>query len=355
MIIQANPLTQLVTAIFMQSGSEKDEAELVASSLVKSNLMGHDSHGVGLVPTYVKHIQEALLKPNTPVECVRDDGAILMYDGQRGFGRRVAGEAMTAALARCRDTGVVLMTLRNSHHVGRIGAYGEMAIEAGLISLHFVNVTDHDPSVAPWGGAQPRYVTNPVCIAVPGTDNLPPTLLDMATSQVAMGKVRVAMTKGVPVPEGMLLDQQGHPTTDPNVMYEDPRGALLPFGEHKGSGLALMCELLAGALSGGGTIHPGNPRHASVINNMFNVLIDPARLVDMDWLRAEIDVTIDYVKSARPADPGKPILVAGDPERARTEERTANGIEVDDTAWGLILDAAKDIGMTEQALAELIP
>lgn len=355
MIIQANPLTQLVTAIFQAGGSEKDEAELVASSLVRSNLMGHDSHGVGLVPTYIRYIMAGLLKPNTPVAGVRDEGAILMFDGQRGFGRRVAGEAMTAAIERCGTTGVVLMTLRNSHHVGRIGAYGEMAMDAGLISLHFVNVTDHNPSVAPWGGAQPRFVTNPVCIAVPGTDRMPPTLLDMATSQIAMGKVRVAMTKGVPVPEGMLLDQQGQPTTDPNVMYTEPRGALLPFGEHKGSGLALMCELLAGALSGGGTIQPGHARQDSVINNMFNVIVDPARLVDMDWLQAEIDATLDYVKSARPADPQQPILVAGDPERARIQERTASGIDIDDTAWGQILDAAKEIGMSEQTLADLVP
>ncbi len=355
MIIQANSLTQLVTAIFEQGGSEKGEAELVASSLVRSNLMGHDSHGVGLVPTYIEHILNGTLKPNTPVECVRDDGAIMMFDGQNGFGRRVAGEAMSAAIERCRDTGVALMTLRNAHHVGRIGAYGEMAMDAGLISLHFVNVTDHNPAVAPWGGAEPRFVTNPVCIAVPATDNMPPTLLDMATSQIAMGKVRVAMTKGVSVPEGMLLDNQGQPTTDPNVMYAEPRGALLPFGEHKGSGLALMCELLAGALSGGGTIQPGNARRASIVNNMFNIVVDPTRLVDMTWLRSEIDATLDYVKSARQADPQTPIMVAGDPERARIEERTASGIEVDDTAWGLILDAAGSVGMTEQALADLLP
>ncbi len=355
MIIQANPLTQFVTAIFQQGGSEKNEAELVASSLVRANLMGHDSHGVGLVPTYTEHMIEGLLKPNTPAECVRDDGAILMFDGQRGFGRRVAGEAMTAAIERCRTTGVVLMTLRNAHHVGRIGAYGEMAMEAGLISLHFVNVTDHSPAVAPWGGSEPRFITNPVCIAVPGTDRMPPTLLDMATSKIAMGKVRVAMTQGVPVPEGMLIDQAGQPTTDPNVIYAEPRGALLPFGDHKGSGLALMCELLGGALSGGGTIQPGNKRDNSLINNMFNVIVDPARLVDTDWLQSEIDATLDYVKSARPADPQHPILVAGDPERARIQERTANGIEVDDTAWGLILDAAKALGMTEQKLADLVP
>lgn len=354
MRIQANPLTQLVTAIFRRGGSEKDEAELVASSLVKSNLMGHDSHGVGLVPTYINHLKSDLLKPNTSVECARDDGAILMFDGQRGFGRRVGGEAMATAIDRCRETGVVLLTLRNSHHLGRIGAYGELAMDAGLISLHFVNVTDHDPSVAPWGGAEPRFVTNPVCIAMPGTETMPPTLLDMATSRIALGKVRVAMTKGEQLPEGIILDQQGEPSTDPNVMYADPRGALLPFGDHKGSGLALMCELLAGALSGGGTIHPGNPRQASVINNMFAIVVDPARLVETQWLNAEIDATLAYVKSARPIDPTHPVLVAGEPERARIKERTEHGIEVDDTAWGQILESAEDIGMTEAELEALM-
>lgn len=354
MRIQAVPLTQLVTSMFQRGGSEKDEAELVASSLVKSNLMGHDSHGVGLVPTYIDHIKSDLLKPNTSVACARDDGAILMFDGQRGFGRRVGGEAMTTAIERCRETGVVLLTLKNTHHLGRIGAYGEMAIDAGLVSLHFVNVTDHNPSVAPWGGSESRFVTNPVCIAMPATENAPPTLLDMATSLIAMGKVRVAMTKGEKVPEGILLDQQGEPTTDPNVMYNDPRGALLAFGGHKGSGLALMCELLAGALSGGGTIQPGNERQASIINNMFAIIVDPSRLVETNWLHAEIDATLDYVKSSRPIDPAQPVLVAGEPERACTKERTENGIEIDDTAWGQIMQASADLGMTKTEIDELI-
>ena len=345
MRIQAEKLTDIVAAIFENAGSPADEAKLVASSLVKANLMGHDSHGVGLVPTYVRHIQAGLLIPGTSAECVKDDGAIMMFDGCRGFGRRAGGEAMAAAAERCRDTGVVLMTLRNAHHIGRIGAYGEIAMEHGLISLHFVNVIDHGPTVAPWGGGEARYVTNPVCIAVPGTENTPPTLLDMATSLIALGKARVAMSKGEQVEEGLMIDADGKPTTDPSVMYGNPKGALLPFGDHKGSGLALMCELLAGGLSGGGTIQPDNPQLQSIINNMFTIVIDPARLVDMTWLRSEIDATITYVKSARPVDPDKPVIVAGDAERARTAERMAAGIEINDEAWAEMRASGESVGM----------
>lgn len=349
MRIHADPLTKMAAGIFQAMGSPEDEATLVADSLVRANLMGHDSHGVGLVPTYVKHFDAGLLKPGTAADCARDDGAILMFDGGRGFGRRVGGEAMEAAAERCRDTGVVLMTLRNAHHIGRVGAYGEIAMAHGLVSLHFVNVTDHVPSVAPWGGAEARFVTNPVCIAVPGTDKTPPTLLDMATSLIALGKARVAMSKGEALEEGLVVDADGRPTTDPSVMYDDPRGSLLPFGKHKGSGLALMCELLAGGLSGGGTIQPANPRNESIVNNMFTVLIDPARLVDHDWLSAEIDQTVAYVKSARAADATAPVIVAGDKERATTEVRNRDGIDINDTAWDELTEAAGRFGVAVPA------
>ena len=345
MRIHADPLMQMIAGIFQAMGSPDDEATLVADSLVRANLMGHDSHGVGLVPTYIRHFDAGLLKHGMAADCVKDDGAIQMFDGQRGFGRRVGGEAMETAAARCRDTGVVLMTLRNAHHIGRVGAYGEIAMAHGLISLHFVNVTDHTPSVAPWGGAEARFVTNPVCIAVPGTHNTPPTLLDMATSLIALGKARVAMSKGETLDEGLVVDADGRPTTDPSVMYDDPRGSLLPFGKHKGSGLALMCELLAGGLSGGGTIQPENPRNESIVNNMFSVLIDPSRLVDMDWLRAEIDQTVSYVKSARAAETDTPVIVAGDKERATAEIRGRDGIEINQEAWDEVTQAASRFGV----------
>ncbi|MGB0632561.1 MAG: Ldh family oxidoreductase, partial [Alphaproteobacteria bacterium] len=206
MRIHADKLTPIVAGIFEKIGSPPQEARLVADSLVQSNLKGHDSHGVGLVATYIRHFENGLLKPGISAELVKDDGAILMFDGRRGFGRRVGGEAMDAAVSRSADTGVVLMTLRNAHHVGRIGAYGEIAMAAGLVSVQFVNVTDHAPSVAPWGGAEPRFVTNPVCIAVPGTENTPPTILDMATSKIALGRARVAMSKGEQLGPDLVID-----------------------------------------------------------------------------------------------------------------------------------------------------
>jgi len=213
------------------------------------------------------------------------------------------------------------------------------------VSLHFVNVTDHRALVAPFRGTDARFVTNPVCIAIPGTDRQPPLLLDMATSAIAMGKVRVAKNEGHLVPEGVLIDQKGQPTRDPNVMYGDPIGALQTFGGHKGYALAVVTELLAGALSGGPTIQPGNARKGGTINNMFAVLLDPARLAGVDWLRREVDGFVEYLKASPPADPTAPVLVPGDPERLARQERSRSGIEVDPTTWAEILDAGEAVGI----------
>jgi uncharacterized oxidoreductase len=241
-------------------------------------------------------------------------------------------------------------TLANAHHIGRVGAYGELASAAGLVSLHFVNVTDHRALVAPFRGTDARFVTNPICIALPGTDRRPPILLDMATSAIAMGKVRVAKNEGKPVDSGVLIDESGRPTRDPGVMYRDPHGALLPFGGHKGYALAIVTELLAGALSGGPTIQPGNPRMGGTINNMLSVLIDPARLAGVDWLRREIDGFVDYVKASPPADSSAPVLVPGDPERLAREQRQRDGIDVDDTTWSEVIAAAQQLGLAPATL-----
>lgn len=347
-------LRRLTSAILTSGGSAEPEADLVAEHLVQANLAGHDSHGVGMIPAYIRHLQAGLVVPNTRAKLVKDDGATLMFDGGRGYGRCVAGEAMTAAIARCRQTGVVALTLANAHHIGRVGAYGELATAAGLVSLHFVNVADHRAIVAPFRGTDARFVTNPVCIALPGTDRQPPLLLDMATSAIAMGKVRVARNEGKPVPEGVLIDSAGQPTRDPNVMYREPHGALRPFGGHKGYALAVVTELLAGALSGGPTIQPANPRMGGTINNMLAVLIDPARLAGVDWLRREIDGFVDYVKASPPADPDEPVLVPGDPERIARAERSRTGIVVDATTWEEILQAGEQVGLARAAAERFI-
>jgi uncharacterized oxidoreductase len=211
----AEGLRRIGGAILRAGGSTAGEADLVAEHLVEANLKGHDSHGIGMIPTYVRHLRAGLVVPNTPAKVVKDDGPILMFDGNRGYGRVVAGEMMSAAIARCRQTGVTVATLANAHHIGRVGVYGEIATAAGLVSLHFVNVTDHRALVAPFRGGDARFSTNPVCIALPPTERQPAVVLDMATSAVAMGKVRVAKNEGKPAPDGTLIDANGQPTRDP--------------------------------------------------------------------------------------------------------------------------------------------
>lgn len=346
MLIKHDKLHQVITRILSAAGSSETEADTVAAHLVRANLTGHDSHGVGLIPTYLRSISSGLLIPNTPVRRVEDQGSIMIFDGGRGFGQRVAREAMEQAIARCRETGLTLMALRNAHHIGRIGCYGEQAIEAGLISLHFVNVTDHPPVVAVHNGADARLLTNPICFAMPGTENSPETLLDMATSKIALGKARVALNEGQEVAPDTLLDGQGNPTRDPRVLFDDNHGAIKPFGDYKGAGIAFFCELLAGALTGGGTIQPEHERRGSIVNNMLVILIDPARLIDRDWLNHEIDALRAYaLASPAAADADAAPMLAGEPERRKLAERRAKGIPVDPTTWRELLDAAMAVGI----------
>lgn len=346
-------LRGIVTEILRRGGSDEAEAELVAGHLVDANLAGHDSHGVGMVPKYVEDLRADLVKPNVRPTLLKDDGAILIFDAGLGYGRPAAEQAMATALERCRQTGVVLMALRRSHHLGRIGAYGEQSIAAGLVSLHFVNVTDHRPLVAPFGGRDARFSTNPICVAVPGTDSSDPVVFDMATSRIAFGKVKVAHNAGKRVPQGSLIDPQGNPTDDPGVMFSDPPGALLTVGDHKGYGLALVCDLLGGILTGGGTMQPENPRPGGIVNNMLSIVVDPERLVDLAWLRSEIDATLAYVKSSRPAVSGTGVLVAGDPERIARRERERSGIPINETTWKEICAAALTVGMSREEIERM--
>ncbi len=253
---------------------------------------------------------------------------------------------MALAVERAQRHGVCVMGIRRSFHLCRIGAWGEQCAEAGLVSIHYVNVVGHPGLVAPWRGSDARYATNPYCITMPATDANPVTQLDMATSIVAHGKVRVARNKGEQMAPGVLIDSEGRPTTDPNVMFEHPMGAIMPFAEHKGYGMALMSEMMAGVLSGGHTRRPEtDSERDTVLNNMLSIVFDPARLVAPDFYNSEMDATIAHVKGSPPADPELPVLMPGDPERATHAERSANGIPVDDETWRQLEAAAASVGM----------
>lgn len=345
MLIDHTRMRAILAAMCAAGGSEPEEAEIVADHLVEANLKGHDSHGIGMMPRYAGFLPRGMLKPNTHATIVIDTPPMLLVDGGHGYGQVVAMEATELAIERARAQGASILSLRNANHIGRVGTYGERCAAAGMISIHFVNAHGHAPRVAPFRGAEGRLATNPFCCAIPTGDPDAPIVLDMATSTIAMGKVRVARNKGEQVAEGVLLDKSGAPTTDPNVMFETPMGALRAFGLHKGYGLSLICDLLAGALSGGGSILPKNQVDNTIVNNMLAIVIDPARFRDTGDLSAEIDAMTAYCKSAAPADPSEPVLTPGEPERTTRAERLVKGVPLDDATWEELIAAAESLGI----------
>jgi len=343
---RAGDLREVARAVIEAFGSSADEAAVVADHMVGANLKGHDSHGVGLLASYDADLAAGSLVPNARPQTLLDAGPLLQIDARFGFGQRVGREAVDAAISRARAHGVALLTLRHAHHLGRIGTYGEQAAAAGLVSVHFVNVLGVTPLVAPFGGAQARFGTDPVCIALPGEHDTAPVVMDWATSMVAYGKARVAYHDGSVFPEPVLVSADGVPTADPSVMFTDPPGALLPFGSHKGGGMLFVTELLAGILSGGGTLADDNvPR--GLVNNMVSIVIDPRTLGDAGWQSAQLRDMIAYATSARPAVAGRPILVPGEIERQREADRLARGIEIGDEEWAGIRDAGRAHGVPE--------
>ena len=349
MLIKAEPLCRFVTEIFRSTGAAEALAKETADHLVLANLKGHDSHGVGMVPTYVGNIMRGNLDPDAHMAVRRDTGAVVLADGCFGFGQVVGREAADLAIARARETGLVCVGLRNAHHLGRIGTYAERCADAGLVSVHFVNVVGHDPLVSPWGSRERRLQTNPFCVAVPRDDDSP-IVLDMATSAIAMGKVRVAYMSGKAVPEGALLDHEGMPTTDARTMFEAPLGALGPFGTYKGYGLALMCELLGGGLAGEWTMQPGHERVGTVVNNMLMFVLDPQAFGGHEAFQREVLAMVDYVKGAAPRNGFDRVRIPGEPESEAMAKRSAEGIPIDENSWGALLDAARQAGLGDDAI-----
>lgn len=352
MLIDQTRLTDFATRIFVSAGSRRDFAARVAEHLVAANLKGHDSHGVGMIPAYVGNIRAGHLKVDAEARVIQDRGAVLLVDGQFGFGQVVGAQATAMAVDRARETGVVCMGVRNCHHLGRIGSYGEQCGAAGMVSIHFVNVVGHGPLVSPFAGRERRMSTNPFCCVVPrGTE--PPIVLDMATSAIAQGKVRVAFLKGEPVPDGSLIDHEGRPTSDPAVMFQEPFGSLGPFGAHKGYGLAVMCELLGGGLAGRWTAQPAQPRENTIVNHMLMIVLDPEAFGGVEGFRAEVSAMVDYLHSTTPAEGADRVRVPGEPERESLAERTANGIPIDDNSWAGIVKAAGAAGMESAEIERL--
>lgn len=347
--IPAARLTEFTAAVLAGAGAKPAEAEKVAAHLVGANLAGHDSHGVQLLGGYVMNIQTGLVTIDAEHALLADAPVVTRIDARGGWGV-IGGEALIESLTlKAKASGLAGGTIGNVHHLGRIGAYAERAAEAGLVSMHFVSVADHDPLVAPFRGSDARFGTNPVCIGFPETPNRAMFLLDMATSQIALGKARVALNKGVKVPHGSIINEHGMLTDDPSCMAAGAMtGALTPVGRHKGYGLAFACELLGGVLSGAGTIQPGHERRGGIQNRMLSILIDPDAFGDPAWMESEIEAMADYALASPPLDWDSPVLFPGDPERAMRGKRGKQGVPLDPVTVAGMNDAAEAAGVAER-------
>ena len=354
-LVPVAKLEQVCADTFARIGSTPDEALRVARSLIGANLTGHDSHGVIRVPRYVDWVKSGDITPNQTVAVLVDTPSLAVVDGRYGFGQTVAPEAVRIGVAKARDAGLSAVALRDAGHIGRIGEWAEMAAAEGLVSIHFVTASG-SILVAPFGARERRLSTAPFCVGVP-REGQEPVILDFATSIVAEGKVMVASQGGKKLPEGALIGPDGEFSTDPAMLYgpyepEGPRdstkgrGAIRAFGEHKGSGLAFMCEILGGSLTGAKATGPGR----RFCNGMFSIYVDPKRVDPEHVFDADVTRYIAYFKSAEPAKGVDEVLTPGEPERRMRDERTRNGVPLTEATWNSICAKAREVGASVPAL-----
>ena len=334
-LVQPDELERISTELLVEAGVPEDEARIVARNLVCANLAGHDSHGVMRLPQYLAALESGSIAPGAPIEVVRETASTAVLDAHWGFGQVVGLRAAEMAVEKARANDLAAVAVRRSKHVGGLGSYVEMIADAGMIGLMFVNGHGGGTYMPPWGGAHARLCTNPLAAGFPtGGD---PIVLDISTTAVAEGKVRTYRIRGEEVPENWLVDHEGRPTTDPKVLYEEPRGAIMPLGGnvgYKGFGLGLLVDLLAGGLSGAGTSGSGKGG-----GNAFTIIaISPEPFVGVSHFEQEADALIEWVKSSRLAPGFDEILVPGEIERRSAEQRKS-GIPVDDETWQQITQA----------------
>ena len=310
-------LRRQAAAVFETWGMARDHIATTVHVMVETDLAGIDSHGVGMLPSYRKAMEEGRIDPAPEIRVEREAGALALIDAGRSLGHPPAVLAMRTAMDKARQAGAAAVAVRNSNHYGAAGYYSRMAAEEGLVGLSLTNAPTRQ--VAPVFGADAALGTNPIGFAAPAAANRP-FALDMATSTVAFGKVSIARRAGKPLPEGWMVDRFGAPVTDARLGQEagrlTPLGGARALGGHKGYGLGAMVEILCATLSGCLGRETGH----------FFFAIDPAQLRGEGAFQTDMDRLLDMLRATPPADPAQPVMVAGDPEYAAWADRKANGI-----------------------------
>ena len=343
--IRAEDLKTLGIALFAAVGGPPADAELVADHLVESSLLGHDSHGPLRFPQYVEMVRQGTVTPGAPTQVLRATRCLAQLSGNWNFGPVSAEAAMRLALELARQVPLAVVTLKDCNHVARLGRFAALAAAENRIALMGANGHGGDLAVAPFGGIERRLPTNPLCLALP-TRRPWPLVLDMTTSAISGGALRLHQNLGTSTPPDRLVDASGKPTTDTKAYYGPPPGAVLPLGfpgaGHKGFGLAVMVDILAGALSGAGCSQAAPERSG---NALFIALIDIAAFTPLEQYFRESEQFIDWIKSSPPAAGFEEVLLPGEQAWRISQQRLRQGIAVDERAWSQISALATELGV----------
>ena len=340
--LTADELEATSSAIFRAAGAGDEDAALVARSLVEAELAGHASHGLTRVSEYLGQIREGAIRPEARPEIVSDHGAALVVDGNWAFGQVVAHRATEWLIERTLEHRVGAVAIRNCAHVGRVGAYAEQAASRNLVALAFVNGGGTTPRLAPHGGRRAVFGTNPIAAAVPLPEEAP-IVMDFSTAAVASGKIRVLRDRGEKLPEGWILDAEGRPSTSAEDYYAG--GMLVPAAGHKGYALCLLVELLAGCLTGAGSLAIPESDYR-LGNGMFIQAIDVSAFMALEEFGVLARSLAETVRATPPAAGFDEVLLPGDPERRLADERSQDGLEVSQSTGDKLLAAANELGVS---------
>jgi len=336
----ATHLAQIGRRLLEAANVPAETAQRVSASLVEANLAGHDSHGVIRLVQYIRAIERGQIHPRAELEIVRETATTALVDAHWAFGQVAARRAMEIAISKARQFSLGAVGLRNSAHIGRLGEYALMPVAHGMIGFVTCNSSQ---LTAPYGGVDRVFGTNPFAYGFPRSGT--PFLMDFATSVTAEGKLRVAVSKGAPIPEGQILDRDRKPTTNPADFYDG--GVLLPLGGHKGYGLLMVADLLGGALTGHGCT--SLPEHTTG-NGVFLMAMDIAAFCPVEELTDTVDRLAAYIKAGRTAPGFDEILIPGEPEARSKAQRERDGITLPETVWQEMVAAGGQYGLAEESL-----
>ena len=344
--LKGEQLEKICFHLLCAAGAPEDHGRIVAQHLADNNLAGHDSHGFIRIIQYIRQIKEGVILPAAKPEIVTDSPVIAQVDGHYGFGQVAAKFSSELVIAKAKKQGVGCVAVRRLRHLGRLGAWVELAAKAGCAGILYTSTGGQALLCAPFGGSKRRLGTNPIAMAFPSEkDGI--IVSDFATSAAAEGKIRVHRARGNKLPDGWILDKEGHPSNDPNDFYEG--GAILPVGSsvgHKGYCLAFMTELFGSLLSRDG--FPPRPGDQQVSNSSLFLALDIEQFAPLAEVKSEVSMMVNYVKETPLAEGFDQILYPGEKEARSREGRRKSGVEIEDDTWNQVMGLVKEYNIGDK-------